>query len=89
MKKLNIIFIILMIVAPLVCGFVWIEDSSKLDIVYELDGGENSPQNQTEYLKTDGVIILEDAEKEGYDFLGWYTSEDFNEESRVTEINLK
>lgn len=77
-----------MIVAPLVCGFVWINDSSKIDITYELDGGVNSPQNQTKYLKTDGVVIFEDAEKEGYDFVGWYTSEDFSEETKITEIDL-
>ena len=88
MKKLNILLIILMIVAPLVCGFVWINDSSKCKIIYELDGGVNSPLNQTEYLKTDGIIILEDASKDGYDFLGWYLTEDFAEESKVTELDV-
>ncbi len=88
MKKLNIIFIILMIIAPLVCGFVLISDSYKCEIIYELDGGVNSPSNKTKYLKSDGIIILEDAEKEGYDFLGWYLSEDFDESSKVVELDI-
>lgn len=56
------------------------------DIVYHLDGGANASTNPATY--TEGTaVVLGDAEKEGYTFLGWYTSADFAEETKVTAIS--
>ena len=56
------------------------------DIVYHLDGGANASANPATY--TEGTAVtLADAEKEGYTFLGWYTSADFAEGTKVTEIS--
>jgi len=43
------------------------------DILYELDGGENSPENKTNYTVHSGTILLHDPSKPGYTFEGWYT----------------
>ena len=56
------------------------------DIVYHLDSGTNASTNPATY--TEGTaVVLADAEKEGYTFLGWYTSADFAEGTKVTEIS--
>ena len=56
------------------------------DIVYHLDGGANASANPATY--TEGTAVtLADAEKEGYTFLGWYTSADFAEGTKLTEIS--
>ena len=44
-------------------------------ITYHLYGGTNSPDNPTEYNITSETITLQAPTKEGYEFLGWYTSE--------------
>ncbi len=87
MKKLNILIILILLIVPVVCGFVWVDDSLHCDIQYELNGGENSPQNQTRYDKSSGIIYLENPEKEGSDFFGWYTSPTFEEDTKVTEFD--
>lgn len=56
------------------------------NITYHLDGGENASSNPETY--TEGTaVVLADAEKEGYTFLGWYTSADFAEGTTVTAIS--
>ena len=55
------------------------------DINYNLNGGVNSFENPTEF--TDGETInLKPATKKGYNFDGWYTTEDFQEESKIEKI---
>ena len=46
-------------------------------ITYVLNGGTNNPSNPSTYT-SDDVVTLSDPSKEGYDFLGWYTSADFS-----------
>lgn len=57
----------------------------KYNISYELNGGTNSEMNPTEYTTADKVVF-EQPYKDGYEFAGWYTSEDFNVVTKVTEI---
>jgi|GEM_PF-1884955 len=42
-------------------------------ILYELNGGSNSSANPASFTSETGSITLEDAEKAGYSFTGWYT----------------
>ena len=53
------------------------------DIIYHLDGGINSVNNPDKYSNI-STIILEDATKTGFTFLGWYSEETFI--SKVTKI---
>ena len=54
-------------------------------ISYVLDGGTNSTGNPVSYTVEDAVKTLTDAEKSGYEFLGWFT--DLNDEnSKITVI---
>lgn len=57
-------------------------------INYVLDGGTNSPFNPDYYTVNygdNGYFELSDAEKDGYDFWGWYLDEEHSE--RVYGIN--
>ncbi|MCK9470872.1 MAG: InlB B-repeat-containing protein [Bacilli bacterium] len=54
------------------------------DIIYHLDGGINSVNNPDKYSNISNTIILEDATKTGFTFLGWYSEETFI--SKVTKI---
>src|SRR5690554_3744937 len=54
------------------------------DIIYHLDGGINSVNNPDKYSIISNTIILEDATKTGFTFLGWYSEETFI--SKVTKI---
>lgn len=48
-------------------------------ITYELDGGDNSPDNPEYYTVEDGEdgnITIHDAQKDGYTFIYWYYYED-------------
>ena len=53
-------------------------------INYELNGGTNSALNPTSYTIED-TITLNDPQKDGYTFDGWYSDSDFTNE--VTTIN--
>ena len=53
-------------------------------VTYELNGGTNG-DNPTTFTIND-AIVLKDATKEGVEFLGWYTSADFREGTKVTEL---
>ena len=44
-------------------------------ITYELDGGENAPNNSTSYNAETENFELKDAVKDGYIFTGWYCYE--------------
>lgn len=50
------------------------------DIHYELDGGNNSEDNPSEYVYSIGVDSFDDASKEGYTFDGWFCDAEFKTE---------
>jgi uncharacterized repeat protein (TIGR02543 family) len=47
------------------------------DIKYELDGGDNSEDNPSQYTYGTTIDSIEDAVKEGYTFEGWFLDPDF------------
>ena len=51
------------------------------NITYNLDGGTNNELNPSSYVEGEEVILKE-ATKEGYKFIGWYTGE-----TKVTSIS--
>ena len=53
-------------------------------ISYQLNGGSNSDANPSEYHEGFGVPNLENANKEGYNFDGWYSDAAFT--TKVTSI---
>jgi len=56
-------------------------------VTYHLDGGNNHDDNPGEFTINDLDITLEDAEKIGYEFKGWFTEEAFeNEVTKITEL---
>ena len=57
------------------------------EITYELDGGINNIDNPNTYTIETSTIILEEATKEGYTFLGWYDNAEYSGES-MAEITL-
>ena len=54
------------------------------NITYELDGGEHS--NPATYTEGTG-LVLTDASKDGYTFIGWYSDNVFT--VKVTEISAE
>ena len=46
-------------------------------ITYVLDGGTNNASNPSEYSDTSGNIVLKDASRSGYVFMGWYLDSAF------------
>lgn len=61
------------------------DDSHEMEthtIEYELDGGENHPSNPKSYSysrKEAELLLFYGAQREGYDFDGWYADPDFEE----------
>ncbi|NLM32133.1 MAG: hypothetical protein GX204_05290, partial [Acholeplasmataceae bacterium] len=47
------------------------------DITYELDSGENDPDNPDKYNIAELPLTLKAPVKEGYNFLGWFDNADF------------
>ena len=41
-------------------------------IKYNLNGGVNDPENPTSYVQGKTNLVLKDATREGYSFMGWY-----------------
>ncbi len=58
---------------------------SDYNIYYELNGGENDPENPTNY-NIDDEIVLKNPTKAGYKFDGWFKEDTFK--TRVTKIAL-
>lgn len=57
-------------------------------IKYVLDGAENNPRNPSYYTYESGTISLYSPESvTGYTFQGWYTSPNFEPQSRVSVIS--
>lgn len=55
------------------------------NVSYEADGGAH--ENPATWSLGDGEVTLLPAVKENYDFVGWYASSDFAEESKVTVLS--
>lgn len=47
-------------------------------VTYYLNGGTNNVNNPTTYTVNDGIIELSAPQKDGYDFIGWYSNENFD-----------
>ena len=58
---------------------------SNIDVIYSMGGGTNNSDNP-DTITSDEEVVLKDATRSGYKFLGWYTSADFAESSKVTVI---
>lgn len=52
-------------------------------ITYELDGGENAPENPDFYTIEDNYITFGDAQKDGYDFICWYYDDEYGNMQRL------
>ena len=59
-------------------------DPISYKINYVLNGGENDPKNPTTYTVNDN-INLQPATREGYEFKGWYETQNFSGE-QITSI---
>ena len=57
-------------------------------VTYELNGGVNDPNNVTSYTIDDEDFTLKDPTKDGFKFLGWYTTND-STGIKVTKIDVK
>lgn len=62
-----------------------LEDDIQKEVVYHntYDAENNNP---TSYYEGETDILLNDISRDGYKFLGWYTSPNFEEDTRVTMI---
>ncbi|MGI6701866.1 MAG: InlB B-repeat-containing protein [Christensenellales bacterium] len=47
------------------------------DIIYVLNGGENDPDNPTQY-NTEMTVVIQNPSRRGYEFMGWYMDSGFN-----------
>ena len=63
---------------------IW--EVAEYDIKYNLNGGVNSQYNKTTYT-IEQSFDLQTPTKDYYDFKGWYTTSDFDENSKLSEIN--
>ncbi len=57
------------------------------DINYTLNGGTNG-SNPTSYNIETPTITLDDATKDYYEFVGWYTTSYFDADTKITEIEI-
>ena len=56
----------------------------QFQLIYDMNGGLNSPLNPEQYDITQLPLILSVPSRDGYDFAGWYTDSDF--QNKITEI---
>lgn len=68
-----------------------IEVYAKFDVIeylinYNLDGGTNDVNNPTRYTIHDQDIVLNDAQKTGYNFDGWFTESSYT--NNIETINI-
>ena len=54
------------------------------NITYELNGGQNDPDNPNTYTVEDRVVFKDATNKVGHDFIGWYEDEGFTRP--ITEL---
>ena len=62
-----------------------VDDLPKEVVYHNTYDAENN--NPTSYYVEETDILLSDISRDGYKFLGWYTSPDFEEDTRVTMIS--
>ncbi len=62
-----------------------VDDNSKEVVYHNTYDAENN--NPTSYYEEETDILLSDISRDGYKFLGWYTSAIFEEDTRVTMIS--
>ena len=62
-----------------------VDDIPKEVVYHNTYDAENN--NPTSYYVEETDILLSDISRDGYKFLGWYTSPDFEEDTRVTMIS--
>ena len=62
-----------------------VDDNPKEVVYYNTYDAENN--NPTSYYEEETDILLTDISRDGYKFLGWYTSPTFEENTRVTMIS--
>ena len=65
--------------------YILTDDESKEIVYHNTYDAENN--NPLTYYVGETTILLNDIQREGYRFLGWYTSPTFEEETRVTMIS--
>ena len=58
------------------------------EIKYNLNGGQNNPNNPSSFIINDPDIVLKAPTREGYLFDGWYTTSTFIDGSRYTTIPM-
>lgn len=63
---------------------IW--EVAEYDIKYNLNGGVNSQHNKATYT-IEQNFDLQTPTKDYYDFNGWYTTSDFEENSKLSEVN--
>ena len=61
-------------------------DDVKKNVIYNntLDAVNDNVES---YYEGEADILLKDIKREGYKFLGWYTTSDYKEDSRITVID--
>ena len=67
-------------------NFKNLEPEQVFPIKYETDGGEIIGTVEKEYVGGQNIILTDNVIKEGYEFAGWYESDEFNG-SIVTQIS--
>lgn len=67
------------------CSISFTYEIGKYNISYNLEDSSVSNPNPSTYACGE-TLELEDPEWENHTFAGWYTTEDFQDDSRVTEV---
>ena len=60
-------------------------DPAEAKITYELDGGRNTSRNPASVRVGSNPVPLQNAQRDGYIFLGWYADPEFRQ--KVTEVS--
>ena len=65
----------------------YVVDDNLKRVIYNntFDAVNNNP---TSYLESETDILLKDIKRDGYSFLGWYKTSDYQEDSRTTIIDI-
>ena len=66
-------------------SYYLVDDIQKEVVYHNTYDAENN--NPTSYYEGETDILLNDISRDGYKFLGWYTSPNFEEDTRVTMIS--
>lgn len=76
MKKLMMFFVLLFLLVLSSCGNLLVDEESGLyTVTFETNGGTEIPA-----FKTNKITLIPKTQKDGWDFVGWYTSTKFEEE---------